>query len=67
MPPVQSCIHTKAAPATPVPITNWYSYGEAVTTETEIVVLALLMIKAHDETRLENWILEALTEERTYG
>ena len=49
-----------------MPISNWYNSGEAAASETEILVLALLMVRARDEVRLEGWIGEALTEDEAY-
>ena len=65
-PLVQISIHTPNEPPSPVPISNWYNSGEAAASETEILVLALLMVRAHDEVRLEGWIGEALTEDEAY-
>ena len=54
-------------PPTPVPITDWFSLGAAVASETEVLIIALLMIRAHDEARLKVWVRDALTEEEAYA
>ena len=47
----------------PVGTDNWFNQGQAQGTEVEADALAMQMLRKHDDSVLNKWVTEALTEE----
>ena len=50
----------------PVQADKWYSKEEVRTTETEALVLALLLGSFHDQERVSKWALEVIADSPMY-